>query len=108
MKAKNREDKKRQAKLLIRKIISTLKNNKGDLPDFVFKKHLKGITGYYDEDSITLAAFYDIIPTLLHELIHHLEKDWKETQVIKAEKMIKHYITMDEVVKILKLFVKHL
>jgi hypothetical protein len=92
--------------LLIKAIISALRNNKDELPDIVFKKHLKGITGYYDEETITLAVFYDLVPTLIHEIIHHLHKDWKETKVIQAEKVVKHYITTDEVVKILKLFVK--
>jgi hypothetical protein len=108
MKAKSREDKEKQAKTLIKAITMALKQPKDDMPDFVFKKHLKGITGFYDEETITLAAFYDVIPTLLHEMVHYLHKDWTETKVIKSEKVIKHYITMEEVITILKLFVKQL
>jgi hypothetical protein len=108
MKAKNRVDKEKQAKRLIRAIITSLRKPSDTLPTFVFKKHLKGVTGFYDVETITLAIFTEPIQTLLHELVHYQHPTWTETKVLQAERMMKHYITMKEVIIILKLFVKHL
>ena len=108
MKARNREDKEKQAKTLIKAITMALKTPDEDFPTFILKKHLKGVTGYYDYSTITLAIFNEPIQTIIHEILHHLHPKWTETKVLQAERSIKHYITINEVVKILKLFVKHI
>ena len=108
MRARNRADKEKEAKSLIRAIIRVLRNPPDNFPTFVFKKRLNGISGFYDFDTITLAIYAEPIQTLFHEIIHFLHSDWTESKVINCEKMVKHYITMKEVIKILKLFVKHL
>lgn len=104
MKPKCRSDKEKEAKTLITSIVRTLKHPKADMPIFVFKKRLNKITGYFDEDTITLAIYNVFFLTLIHELIHYLHKDWKETKVVQSEKLLKHYLTMEDVKKILKAF----
>ena len=108
MKAKSREDKEKQAKTLIKAITKALKHPNDEFPTFILKKHLKGVTGYYDYSTITLAIFNEPIQTIIHEILHHLYQTLSETEVLRAERTIKRYITVKELTIILKLFVKHL
>lgn len=105
MKTPNNKQKEHEAYLIIYRIIKMLqKPAELDLPELVLKKKLKGCTGICDYDTITLAAFYDVFPTLIHEMIHYLHDTWSETKVIKTEKLIKRYIKIRDVIKIFKLF----
>jgi hypothetical protein len=42
---------------------------------------------------ITIDYRKDIIPTLIHEAIHHWHSDWSEKKVIKEEKRITNLLT---------------
>ena len=98
------KDKEREAYRTIHKIIKLLSHPDEDTPRFILKKKLRGIVGRCEYESITLGCFYDVIPTLIHELIHLIYDEWTETEVLKHERHIKHYIKIKDVVKILKLF----
>lgn len=39
-------------------------------------------------ETITIDYRKEIIPTLIHEFIHHLHNDWCETKVVAKEKEI--------------------
>ena len=60
-------------------------------PDcIIFRKIYGGAVGYYDfgTEEITLDYRKDIIPTLIHEFIHHLNPNWSETRVLKKERQM--------------------
>jgi len=66
------------------KLYTFLRNN----PENIIIKKLYGNTcGLYDHATEEIIIDYrkDIIPTLVHEFIHHLHNDWKESKVIKKE-----------------------
>lgn len=88
----------------VKKIIKILRNPPSDFPTFILKKHLRGCSGIIDYDSITLAVYWDIVPTIWHEVIHYMHDDWKEARVLKYDKMIKRYIKLKDVITLIKLF----
>ena len=96
----------KEAYKIIRKIIRALKDPDVDLPEFVLSKKLKHIVGWCDYSKIGLGVFYDIIPTIIHEMIHYTHEDWSETKVTSAESLVKRYIKMKDVIIILKLFLE--
>lgn len=102
-------EKEHEARLIINRIIRLLSKPPEELPTFLIRKKLirsgsENHVGECSYDSITLVAFYDIIPTLIHEMIHFIYDDWTETKVLKTEKFIKRYITIKDLTKIIKLF----
>lgn len=111
-----RED---EAKRLIRAIIHCLEVPKGTMPVFILKKYIKAlqgqpVTGYYEEDpetdssKIVLAAYKEIIPTVIHELIHYLKPKWSESKVILYEHTVRRYITIKQLIKVMRLTINHL
>lgn len=101
-------EKEKEAYKIIRDIIKILSIRSDDFPTFLLKKKLKGCTGWTDYESISLSVFSELVPTIIHEMIHFMHFSWSETKVIKAEHLVRHYIKMKDVVKILKLFVENL
>lgn len=99
--------KQREAYRIIKKIIKILENPPEDFPEIILKKKLKHCYGYYDVDTITLEIFSSIVPTLCHEILHYCYDEWNETRIIKTEKLIKHYIRIKDIIKILRLFLNH-
>jgi hypothetical protein len=85
------EEKEKEVYQLITKMISLLKHQPDDFPDFILKKKMFNMTGMYDYQSICLGVFYDLVPTLIHEMLHYMHPDWAETKVLKTEKLIKRY-----------------
>ena len=60
-------------------------------PDCIFFEKLHGgVLGYYDYGTaeITLDYRREIIPTLIHEFIHHMHPTWCETKVLNKEREI--------------------
>jgi hypothetical protein len=73
---------------------------------FSFRK-LRGVHGYcLWEEGIELDHRKDLIPTIIHECIHFIEQDWPENKVLYAEKRIMNIITEDDIILLLKIFVK--
>ena len=52
-----------------------------------FKKLAGGVYGFYDygTSEITIDHRREIIPTLIHEFLHHIYPDWSETRVKNEE-----------------------
>jgi hypothetical protein len=69
-----------------------------------FEKIHGNVVGYYDYDTeeITLDYRKDIIPTLVHEYLHHLHSKWSETKIIAREKEIMSVLTAKQCRTILK------
>ena len=98
-----------EANRIIRKMIHLLKNPPDDLPPFILKKKMRGASGKIIwEEIIELGVFYELIPTLIHELLHYMHDEWTETKVLKYEKTIKNYITKNQLISIIKMFAKQL
>lgn len=60
-------------------------------PDNIYFERIHGnVMGYYDHETeeITLDYRKDMIPTLVHEFIHHMHPNWSETRVLKKEREI--------------------
>jgi len=70
-----------------------------------FKKLSHGVYGYYDygTEEITLDYRRDIIPTLIHESLHHWHPEWSETAVLKEEGRIMNLLTSRQIKNILKI-----
>lgn len=96
------QEKRKEALVEIRKIIKLLQKPPEDL-EFHLQKRLKGCTGFYDYNQIVLGAYVDIIPTLIHEILHVIHDEWSESKVVKYERLIKRYITIKEMIVLVKL-----
>jgi hypothetical protein len=98
---------------LIKRIIHTLADPNTELPDFKIRKTLHHCSGILDDgengDSFTtIGIFYDPIGTVIHECIHFLHSEWRETKVLKHDKMVRRYISIKQLTIIVKLFAKML
>lgn len=70
-------------------------------------KHRKGngqSRGYYwpDSEEIDLDYRYEIIPTLIHEYIHHFHDSWSEEKVEKEERCIMVMLSKKQAIKLIK------
>lgn len=76
-----------------------------------FKK-LRGASGLYDVEgeniSISIDHRREIIPSLIHEALHHWHPDWSETKVLRHESQIMNALTPRQVKNILKLWAQYL
>jgi len=45
-----------------------------------------------------------LVPTLIHECIHHWHPEWSETEVLQEEKRIVNSITPKQALNLMKLF----
>lgn len=60
-------------------------------PDNISFERIRGnVMGYYDFETqeITLDYRKEVIPTLIHEFIHHMHPTWCETKVLSKESQI--------------------
>lgn len=84
---------------MVNQILSTLKNR------FVSFKYGSSATdmGTYEDKVITINLIPCIVPTIIHEIIHHLHPDWEEERVEECEESLydnmsyktkKHILTM--------------
>lgn len=72
------------------------------------KKIGKGVYGYYyrEEEIIELDYRRDIIPTIIHEFLHHQHDDWCETKVVQKEHKIINMISASQARNIMKRLAK--
>lgn len=77
--------------------------------DFHLKK-IKIDRGFYDclTTDITLDYRDQIIPTIIHEVIHHIHSDWSETQVLQLESNLINGFTDGQIRTIIKKFANRL
>lgn len=67
---------------------------------------LKKIRGYCKDDGSKIGLDYrdELIPTLLHEVLHYVHPDWDEQKVLKHEKIIINKLSKTRVKNIIKRF----
>ena len=78
-----------------------------DHSDWIHFKKLKSCCAYYDntddEDiQITLDYRKEIIPSLIHEALHHWYPKWSESKIVKHERLIVNKLTEKQVKNIIK------
>lgn len=89
--------------------VSILESIKKQKRGFFQLKKLRGsVHGYCDWDEIVIDYKKEFIPTVIHEVIHLLNPEWCETNVIYAEKQVLKYISSDDIICLLKILVKKL
>ena len=92
----------------IKDVIRSLKDPNSELPTFLLKKTLHQCYGSIDDEHVVVGIFYDPVSTVIHECLHFLHSDWRESRVLKVERMIRRYINIKQVIIIIKLFAKSL
>lgn len=93
--------KKQEAYIIIGRLYNFLKEH----PESVSFKKLNKMYGYYDGETEEIVIDYrrDIIPTLIHEFIHHIYSEWSETRVERKERRIMSCITPTQCRNIIKI-----
>ena len=81
-------------------LYSLLRNNE----NIIVLKKLKNICGSCDWEEIDLDYRKELIPTLIHEVLHYLHEDWSETKVLKVEKHIVNSLSVKQIKTIIKRF----
>lgn len=73
-------------------------------------KKLKEDRGYYDcfTQDITLDYRNQIIPTIIHELLHHIHPEWSEPQVLQMESYLINNLTENQIKTIIKKFAENI
>lgn len=96
----------KESLILFERVLDCIKKSKRG---FFFLKKLRGVHGYCEwDDGIILDYRKDFIPTIIHECIHFIEPDWSEAQVSYAEKRVVNALQEQDVIDLLKIFVKRL
>ena len=74
-------------------------------PDRIdFQKLSRGVYGYYYDETEEIVIDYrrQIIPTLVHEALHHFHKDWSETRVYNEERRMMNSLTPRQIKNLIK------
>lgn len=89
---KNHEKGKRECYVIIKKLYHFLSTHPNSV---AFKKIGGNVWGYYDDDTeeITIDFRGDIVPTLIHEFLHHLYPKWCESKIVRMERHMMRYLT---------------
>ena len=84
---------KREVYFVTKRLHDLLKTH----PNWIVIKKLKGICGLYEAEgkkvTITIDHRKEIIPSLIHEALHHWYPDWSESRVEKHERLIVNALT---------------
>ena len=106
-KSKNIKKRKQETYAFTRKLYRFLRNNSDQI---FFKKLYGNVYGYYDYGvaEITIDYRRDVIPTLVHEFIHHLKPDWCETKVVNYERRIMNSLSPTQFKNIVKILGENL
>ena len=108
MKKKSKSNLKRDTNLdLVKKDVNNIisrvyKELKNENTNIIFKK-LRGCHGEYDylEDEIYIDLRKEILPTIVHELLHKWHPEKSEKWVIRQEKHIMQHITLAQSINII-------
>ena len=100
----------------ITRLVNRVRRHISENPELIYfvkipktRKGRSGIQyrGYYwpDNERIDIDYRYEIIPTLIHECIHHFHEDWSESKVEREERMIMATLSKKQAIKLLKTLV---
>ena len=75
-----------------------------------FKKLSGGVLGYYDYGTaeITIDHRREVIPTLIHEFLHHIHPDWSETRIKNKERWIVNSLSSRQFRNLIKILGENL
>lgn len=75
-----------------------------------FQRLGRNVYGYYDygTEEITVDYRKEMVPTLIHEALHHWHPDWPEKAVLKEEKEIVNSLTPRQYKNILRVLVANI
>lgn len=106
---------KRRINKLIKKIQDHVQENPDaikfvKIPNQKSGKRYVQYRGYYwpEEETIDIDYRYEIIPTLIHEYLHHFHEDWSESKVEKEERCIMAVIPKKHCISLIKLFADYI
>ena len=106
---KFREQKKRQieAYKFTRRLYYFIRHHADQI---FFKKLYGGVLGYYEQgtEEITIDHRREVIPTLIHEFIHHMHHDWSETKVRNYERRMLNSLSPMQIKNIIRILGQNL
>jgi len=72
----------------------------------IILKKLRGLCGLYDygSEDITLDYRRELVPSLIHEILHHFNPDKCESWVLSEEKKIMNALSVRQIKNIIKAF----
>jgi len=92
---------KQEIYLITKRLHEMLKEH----PGWIVLKKLRGMCALYELEgrkvTITLDPRKDIVPSLIHESLHHWYPDWPESKVEKHERLIMNSLTSSQTKHIL-------
>jgi len=93
---------KKEIYSITKKIYKTLR----EYPSDIIWKKMKGRWGEYDYETqdMTIDFRSALVPTIIHECIHHWHKDWCETKVLEEERRIVSSISAAQALNLMRLF----
>ena len=68
------------------------------------KRILWATHGLCLDDEIVIDPRYDVVPTIVHEILHGLHPDWDEKTVLREEKRVFRGLSPEQVVRLFKEF----
>ena len=86
---------------MLRKIRNTLLD---DEVEWVVRWLPEGWLGLYEGDKITINVFDLILPTIIHESLHHINDKWSEREVERMSNTIYQMMSQRQKRSIIKLF----
>lgn len=89
---------------ITRKIYAILRNYPGE----IILKRMRGRWGLYEYKTHTMSLDYRraMIPTLIHECLHHWHPEWSETKVEEEESKIVNSLSPRQILNIMRAFLE--
>ena len=84
------------------KIYKTLR----EYPSIIVWKKMKKYWGLYEYDTQQMSIDFrcPLVPTIIHECIHHWNPEWSETKVLEEERRIVNSMTPAQGLNLMKIF----
>jgi len=106
-KFKEHQKRKAESYTFVRRLYYFLRHHADQI---FFKKLYGGVLGYYDHGTaeITIDHRREVIPTLIHEFIHHIHNDWSETKVRNYERRMLNSLSPNQIKHIIKILANNI
>lgn len=62
------------------------------------------VAGYCQGGRVTVNPVFDVVDTLIHELLHRLRPEWKERSVLARTRQLMHALSDKEIARIYELY----
>jgi len=107
--SKNKKPSKKDKKLEIYRFTNKFYKFLREHSDHIFFEKIYGNTiglYNYETENITVDYRRELLPTLIHEFIHHIHPDWSETRVLRLESRTINSLSKRQVKNILRVLGK--